>query len=112
MAYSALLVWFVGPSVLFTVAGVVIFRRNRTPAAALVALGFATVFIGGIGNALTNYLAIYQTAASAAAAVPGWVWTLTGLCSYGGMWIASLGLLWEVLGTRGAASPDNRWRGP
>lgn len=112
MAYSALLVWFVGPSVLFTVAGLVIFRRNRTPAAALVALGFATVLIGGIANALTNYLAIYHSAASAAAAVPGWVWTLTGLCSYGGMWIASLGLLWEVLGTRGAASPDNRWRGP
>jgi hypothetical protein len=112
VAYSALLVWFVGPSVVFTVAGVVIFRRNRTLASALVALGFVAVLIGGIANALTNYLAIYRSAASAAAAVPGWVWTLTGLCSYGGMWIAALGLLWEVLGTRGAASPDNRRRGP
>lgn len=111
MAYAAFLVWFVGPSVVFTAAGVVIFRRNRTPASALVALGFTAVLIGAVANALTNYWAVYHSA-SAAAAVPRWVWTLTGLCSYGGMWIASLGLLWEVLGRRGAASPGNRWGGP
>lgn len=110
MAYSALLLWFVGPSVLFTASGVVLFRRNRTLTSALVALGFAAVLIGGMANALTNYLAIYHSRAPLAAAVPGWVWTLAGLGSYGGMWIASLGLLWEVLGSRGAASPNDRWR--
>ena len=111
MAYSALLVWFVGPTVLFTASGVVLFRRNRTLTSALVALGFAGAFIGGMANALTNYLALYHSTAYLAA-VPGWLWTLAGLGSYGGMWIASLAFLWEVLGTRGAASPDNRWRGP
>ena len=112
MAYSALLLWFVGPSVLFTASGVVLFRRNRTLTSALVALGFAAVLIGGMANALTNYLAVYHSRAPLAAALPGWVWTLAGLGSYGGMWIASLGLLWEVLGNRGAASPDNRSRVP
>ena len=112
MGYAALLVWFVGPSVLLAVSGVLIFRRNRTLASALVALGFAAVLIGGIANALTNYAAIYRSAAPVAAAVPGWLWPLAGLCSYGGMWLGSLGLLWEVLGTRGAAPPGSRWRSP
>jgi hypothetical protein len=112
VAYSALLVWFVGPSLLLTASGVVLFRRNRTLASALVALGFAAVLIGGMTNAFANYLALYHASASAAARVPGWVWTLAGLGSYGGMWIASLGLLWEVLGTRTAVSPSNRWRAP
>jgi hypothetical protein len=112
VAYSALLVWFVGPSVLFTASGVVLFRRNRTVASALVALGFIAVLFGGMANALTNYLATYHSSAPLAAAVPGWVWTLAGVGSYGGMWIASLGLLWQVLGTRAAASSDSRWRRP
>jgi hypothetical protein len=111
VAYAALLVWFVGPSVLLTVSGVLIFRRNRTAASALVAFGFAAVLIGGMANALTNYSAIYRSAASLAAAVPGWVWPLAGFCSYGGLWLASIGLLWEVLGTRRSAATGNRWRG-
>jgi hypothetical protein len=112
VTYSALLLWFVGPSVLLTASGVVLFRRTHTLASALVALGFAAVLTGGLANALTNYLATYHSSASIAAAVPGWVWTLAGLGSYGGMWIASLGLLWEVLGARSAVSSNNRWRGP
>ena len=109
MAYSALLLWFVGPSLLLTASGVILLRRNRTLASALVALGFAAVFIGGITNALANYAAAYHSSSSLAATVPGWVWAAAGLGSYGGMWIASLGLLWELLGTRGATS---RRRGP
>jgi cytochrome b subunit of formate dehydrogenase len=112
VTYSALLVWFVGPSVLFTASGIVLFRRSRSLASALVALGFAAVLIGATANALTNYFAVHHWSAAFAATVPGWVWTLAGLGSYGGMWIASLGLLWEVSGTRGAASPNNRWRSP
>jgi hypothetical protein len=112
VAYSALLVWFVGPSLLLTATGVVLFLRNRTFASALVALGFAAVLCGGITNAFANYLAVYHSSAPLAAAVPGWVWTLAGLGSYGGMWIASLALLWEVLAKRGAAYRMNRWRGP
>lgn len=112
MAYSALLVWFVGPSFLLTASGVVLFRRKRTLASAMVALGFVAVLIGGIANAFANYLAVYHSSSSIAGAVPGWVWALAGLGSYGGMWIASLGLLWQVLGMPGAASPNDRWRGP
>lgn len=107
MAYSALLVWFVGPSVLLAVSGVLIFRSNRSFASGLVALGFAAVLIGGVANALANYSAVYR---SVAAAVPGWVWTLAGLCSYGGMWLASLGLLWEVLHKRAAAQAGSQVR--
>jgi len=112
VAYSALLVWFVGPSLMLTASGVILLRRNRTLASALVALGFAAVFIGGITNAFANYMAAYHSSSSLAAAVPGWVWASAGLGSYGGMWMASLGLLWELLGTRGAASPNNRSTGP
>ena len=109
MAYSAFLVWFVGPSVLLTASGVLLFRRNRTLASALVAIGFVAVLIGGMANALTNYLAIYHSSTSLGA-VPRWIWTLAGLGSYGCMWIASLGLLWEVSGTRRAATPNARCR--
>jgi hypothetical protein len=108
VAYSALLVWFVGPSLLLTACGVVLFRRHRTLASALVAVGFAAVLIGGLTNAFANYLAVYHSSAPLAAAVPGWVWTLAGLGSYGGMWVAALGLLWEVLAKRSAASRNNR----
>ena len=107
MAYSALLIWFVGPSLLLTASGVVLFRRSRTLPSALVALGFTAALIGGLANAFANYLAAYHSSPSLAGAIPGWVWTLAGLGSYGGMWMASLGLFWEVLGARGAASPNN-----
>jgi hypothetical protein len=112
VGYSALLVWFVGPSLLLTTSGVVLFRRHRSAASALVALGFAAVLIGSMTNAFANYLAVYHSSAPFAATLPGWIWTLAGLGSYGGMWVASLGLLWEVSGKRGAVFPNNRRSGP
>ena len=53
--YSVLLVWLVGPALVLTIFGVVLFRRYRTPPSALVALGFAAVFVSGIVNVMISY---------------------------------------------------------
>jgi hypothetical protein len=115
--YSVLLVWLIGPWVLATAFGVLLFLRNRTLAAGLVALGFAAAFLSVVADAFANYELsyIYRSRGALAAAnanFHGWVWTLARIGGTGGMWVASLSLLWHVLGTRGAASPNNRWRGP
>jgi membrane-bound metal-dependent hydrolase YbcI (DUF457 family) len=117
--YPMLLVWLVGPAVVLTIFGVALFRRYRTLPSALVALGFAAVFVSGIVNVMISYDVshIYGYSSNRALAVVsvqlhGPVWILARLCGPFGMWVASLSLLWHMFSTRGTASPNNRWRGP
>jgi hypothetical protein len=117
-----LIVWLIGPALILTVFGILLFRRSRTLASALVALGFAAVFISGIANALVSYEVshIYYGSGSASEKaltavsvdLHGWFWLVARLFGPAGMWVASLSLLWHMLNTRGTASPNNRWRGP
>ena len=116
--YSVLLVWLVGPALILTIFGVVLFRRYRTVPSALVALGFAAVFVSGIVNVMISYdvAHIYGYSSNLALVavsvqLHGPVWVLARLCGPLGMWVASLSLLWHLLNTGGAASPDNRCRG-
>ena len=118
MSYSVLLVWLLGPSLVLTVFGVILFARKRTLATALVALGFGAVVIGGIANALLSYDVAFmyggmdKAVFAVAVQLRGLPWVLARLCGPAGMWVASLSLLWQMIDSRGAASPNNRWRGP
>ena len=113
--YSVLLVWLVGPALLLTIFGIALFRRYRTLPSALVALGFAAVFLSGIVNVMISYDVshIYGYSSSHELAVVsvqlhGPLWILARLCGPLGMWMASLSLLWHMFSTRGVAFSDNR----
>ena len=112
--YSALLVWLVGPALVLTVFGVVLFRRYRSLPSALVALGFASVLVSGIFNVSISYEVshIYGYSSDRALAtvivqLHGPAWILARLCGPVGMWMASLSLLWHMFSTRDSASPTN-----
>jgi hypothetical protein len=117
--YSVLLAWLVGPALILTVFGVVLVRRYRSLPSALVALGFAAVLVCGIFNVWISYEVshVYGHSSNAALALVsvqlhGPAWVLARLCGPLGMWTASLSLLWHIFSTRGAVSPNHRWRGP
>lgn len=117
--YPVLLVWLVGPALVLTIFGIVFFRRYRTLASALVALGFAAVLVSGLFNVMISYEVshIYGYSSNLAAAsvyvqLHGPAWLLARLCGPLGMWVASLSLLWHMFSTRLSASPNSRWRGP
>jgi hypothetical protein len=116
--YSVLLVWLVGPALVLTVFGVVLFRRYRTLPSALVALGFAAVFVSGIVNVMISYDVshIYGYSSNHALVavsvqLHGPLWVLARLCGPLAISVASLSLLWHLFSTRGAASPNNRLGG-
>ena len=117
MFYPVLLVWLIGPALVLTVFGVILLTRKRTLAATLVALGFAAVLIGGIGNALLSYDISFmyggmdKGAFAVAVQLHGLSWALARLCGPAGMWVASLSLLWQMIDSPQAAFPDNRSRG-
>jgi hypothetical protein len=118
VSYPVLLVWLIGPALVLTAFGLVLFKRNRTLSSALVALGFCAVVFGGIANTLYSYDVAFmyggmdKAVFAVAVQLHGLPWILTRLCGPAGMWVASLSLLWQLLAARGAASPNNRWRGP
>jgi hypothetical protein len=110
--YSVLLVWLVGPALVLTIFGVLRFRRYRTVPSALVALGFAAVFVSGIVNVMISYDVshIYgyssdRALVAVSVQLHGPLWVLARLCGPLGMWVASLSLLWQMFSTRSAASP-------
>jgi len=118
VSYSVLLVWLIGPALVLAAFGVILFRRERTLASALVALGFSAVVTGGVANALLSYDVSFmyggmdKAVFAVAVQLHGLPWALARLCGPAGMWVASLSLLWQMIDSRGAASPNNRWRGP
>jgi hypothetical protein len=112
--YSVLLVWLVGPALILTMFGVALFRRYGTVPSALVAIGFAAVFVSGLVNLLISYDVshIYGYSSNRALAavsvqLHGPVWVLARLCGPLGMWTASLSLLWHMFSTRRATPPDH-----
>ena len=117
--YPVLLVWLVGPALVLTIFGIVLFRRYRTLPSALVALGFAAVLVSGLFNVMISYEVshIYGYSSNLALAtvsvqLHGPAWLLARLFGPLGMWAASVSLLWHMFSTRRAASPNNRWSGP
>jgi hypothetical protein len=94
--------------VLFTTAGALLWKRYRSVATALVAIGFASVLVDQIisvveylevtallhGNPTDTFFIVQHRAAEQYIAL---------VC----LVIAAAGLLWHSL-----ASPNNRWRGP
>ena len=104
------------PYVALAVAGIVLFRRQRTAATALVAVGFIAVAASHLAAAFINYKYsyIYNTQGRVAAAefhFEGWVWLSTYWGQIVGIWTAAAGLLWHTM-VSATASPNNRWRGP
>jgi hypothetical protein len=105
--------WLMGPWLILAVCGVILFRRDRTPALALMIIGFTVALLAGIAQFVAYYefSRLYQTSGSLTAAdVKPYGLTLV-LALYGRLGaplVGALGLLWHLLG----ASPNNRWRGP
>jgi hypothetical protein len=112
VSYFSLQNWLMGPWLILTVCGVILLRRHRTSALALMAIGFAAALLAGVSGLVANYglARLYQNGSMTAATVkPYGIALLFAL--YGrpeGALLGALGLLWHVLG----ASPNNRWRGP
>ena len=102
MSYFTEQNWLIVPSLLLTVSGITLFRRDRTPASALVAIGFAAVLFAGISQAIAYYelsqLYNGSRTLSAADVKPyGWALMLARWGRFGGAWVAGVGFLWHVL---------------
>jgi hypothetical protein len=112
VSYFSLQNWLMGPWLILSVCGVLLFRRSRTPALALMVIGFAVALLAGVAQFVSNYglSRLYQNGSMTAAAVkPYGLALLFALYGRpGGALVGALGLLWHVCG----ASPNNRWRGP
>jgi hypothetical protein len=107
--------WLMGPWLVLAVCGVILFRRHRTAALALMVIGFSAALVAGIAQFVAYYELshLYQTSRllTAADVKPyGWTFVLARYGSLGGPWIAALGLLWHVL--RHGPSPNNRLERP
>ena len=108
----ALLILLLGPSLLLSVYGVLLFLRNRSGAAALAALGFTVVFLSGAANSYASYKvsSIYNASGALAASeitFRGWIWDVARYGRVAGLWAASLGLLWHLLRAP-SASPNTQ----
>ena len=115
MPYFTVQDWLLGPALIFSACGIILFRRHRTPALALVAIGFTATLLAGVGHFIAYYefSRLYQSTGTLTATDVkpyGWTFVLARYGSIGGPWVAALGLLWHAL--RPGASPNNRWRGP
>jgi hypothetical protein len=119
VAYVALHVFLhTVPYIALAALGIVLFKRHHTVATALVALGFGAVAVSNVAGALVSseFSYIYSLHGDLAGAVGrfhGWVWTTTYWSGTIGIWVASMSLLWHVLGGRqGGESPNKRRSGP
>ena len=117
MSYAAILFFSEGPYVVLAALGIVLFKRHRTLATGLLALGFVAVAISQLLGTYGHYAAtqIYHSGGMSAvlhSAWFSWIPNVNLLAGAVGMWLGSLGLLWHTLGKLPGASPNNRWRGP
>lgn len=109
MSYVALyVVLLIVPYIALAAVGIILFKRHRTVATALVALGFGAVALSHVAGAFFSFefSYIYGSRGNLAGAVGkfhGWVWTTTYWANTLGIWVASMCLLWHTLrkGTRG-----------
>jgi hypothetical protein len=107
--YSALPVLLLGPSLLLTVYGALLFRRDHSALALLAALGFAAVFLGGAAGFFMSYKvsSVYNSSGALAASeitASGWMWHFANYARTLGTWTASLALLWHLKRTSAASS--------
>lgn len=106
------------PFLALTVVGIILFRRERTLATALVALGFAIETAGRLYSAILGIVFAYTWKPGAVWSARGWAYTVfhwgTMLEHWAlilGPWLAAAGLLWYTLG-RASALPNLHWRRP
>jgi hypothetical protein len=116
VSYTAILLFTEGPCVVLAILGIALFKRHRTIATGLIALGFVAVAITQLLSIYGPYAAkqIYRSGGMSAAlnsAWFGWIPIVTLWAGAGGMWFGSLGLLWHTLGKPSSASPNNRSKG-
>src|ERR1700720_1597078 len=112
VSYAAILVFTEGPCVVLAVLGIALFKRHRTIATGLIALGFLVVAITQLLSIYGPYAStqIYRSGGMSAAlhsAWFGWIPSVTLWAGACGMWLGSLGLLWHTLRKPPGASPNN-----
>jgi hypothetical protein len=106
--------WLMGPWLILAVCGVILFRRHRSPASAVMVIGFTVALLAGIAQFVTYYefSRLYQASGSLTAADVkpyGFTFVLALYGRLGGPLVGAAGLLWHVLG----ASPNNQvWTPP
>ena len=115
MSYFVQQDWLMGPWLILSVCGVILFRRDRTPGSTLMLIGFTVALVAGIAQFVAYYefSRRYQTTGSLTAADLMPYRSALVFARYGGPGgplIGAVGLLWHVLSH--SASPNNRWRGP
>jgi hypothetical protein len=81
------LAFIVGPFLVFTIAGIALWRRYRSPPSLLVAIGFAVACFHLIAST-------FQSVGYALMTHPEWLWTR--YLGHIGLWIAAAGFLWHV----------------
>jgi hypothetical protein len=96
------------PDLALAIVGVVLFKRERSLATALVALGFGVVTASHV---LGTLLGLDWADALAIIRLHGWVLKFNYWTVIASRWVAVGGLLWHTLQVN-TASPNNRWRGP
>ena len=100
----ATLTWallFVLPYAVLTVAGVLLWKRSRSVAAFLVALGFAAALLGQVAGFFVNVelSAAMRNRGVVGLHLHGLPW-LAHYLGIGGIWVAAVGLLWHVSSKR------------
>jgi hypothetical protein len=90
------------PDLALAIIGLLLFRRERTVATTLVALGFTAV--------VASYVLEWADMAAITRFQP-WVFALRYWALIAGRFVGVAGLLWHTLRVT-TASPNNRWRGP
>jgi hypothetical protein len=81
------LVFIVGPFLVLAIAGIALWRRNRSLPSLLVAIGFAVACL----HLMTS---TSQSVGYALMTHPEWLWTR--YLGHIGLWIAAVGFLWHV----------------
>jgi hypothetical protein len=103
------------PFALLAVAGFLLWRRNHSVAAAVVAVGFAVSLLAQVVGYLVEFNTSIMTRAykddGSFTLVPAHTFPhLAHYSSLVGFWVGALGLVW--LATSISPSPNNRRRGP
>lgn len=91
-----------GPYVVLAAVGCAAFWRHRTPATALIALGFLSYIAGQIAGSFVTADVIrtynaHGQVTSVVSSFHGWAWTLSRYAGLVGMWAAAIGATIHVL---------------
>ena len=104
MLYALGLVELVGPYVLLLALGIVLLRRHRTTATALVTVGFAAVVLSLGASWFISFQSTTTQAQGGLAVrfgeIQRLISTIAGYAGTIGMWSGAIGLLWHGLMAR------------